>query len=79
MILGLITGFALWSLTHPGPSPPQPTRLSVVLPASQRLTGETRDQVTLSPDGTYLAYVANAQTEAQDVRVPCRVEIGIQK
>ena len=58
LLLGVgISGLAIWNLK---PSPPQPvTRMVVTLPPGQQLAGlENGSAVTLSPDGTHLAYVA---------------------
>ena len=62
VIGGLVTGIVAWNLTGSGESTSPPvTRFSVFLPAGQELTGNMRDQVALSRDGAYLAYVADNQ------------------
>jgi eukaryotic-like serine/threonine-protein kinase len=55
--LAAITGLAIWNLK---PSPPRPvSRTVITLPPGQQLAGlENGPAVTLSPDGTRLAYVA---------------------
>ena len=59
LVLG---GFTVWSLTRPEPAPPAPiTRMSIVLPQTQRLTGTNRRSVAISPTGTHVVYVANEQ------------------
>jgi len=53
-----ISGIAIWNLK---PLPPRPvSRLTITLPAGQRLAGlNAGSVVALSPDGTHLAYVAS--------------------
>ena len=56
LLLAAIIGLAIWDLK---PSPPRPvSRTVITLPPGQRLAGLDQPAVALSPDGTYLAYVA---------------------
>ena len=55
----VIAGVAIWSLTRPEVRPI--TRIPLVLPADQQLTGTNRHVVALSPDGSHLVYTANQQ------------------
>jgi Tol biopolymer transport system component/predicted Ser/Thr protein kinase len=58
LVLGVgVASLATWSLK---PAPPRPvTRTVITLPPGQQLAGlENGPAVTLSPDGTHLAYVA---------------------
>ncbi|MDA2924229.1 protein kinase [Acidobacteria bacterium AH-259-L09] len=59
VMMTLLAGVAIWSLTRPEPRPI--TRVSVVLPSTERLSGTSRHVVALSPDGTHLVYAANEQ------------------
>jgi hypothetical protein len=56
LLVGLVTGLAVWNLK---PSPPRPvSRTVITLPPGQRLAALDQPAVALSPDGTHLAYVA---------------------
>ena len=57
LLVAAITGLAFWNLR---PSLPRPvSRLMITLPPGQELGGiENGAAVTISPDGTHLAYVA---------------------
>jgi Tol biopolymer transport system component len=57
LLVAVVTGLAVWNLK---PTPPQPvTRTVITLPPGQQLAGlDSGLAVTLSPDGTQLAYVA---------------------
>src|SRR5579864_1736000 len=58
LLLGVtIGGIAIWNLK---PSPPRPvSRFTVTLPPGQQLAGlDSGPAVAMSPDGSYLAYVA---------------------
>jgi eukaryotic-like serine/threonine-protein kinase len=48
-------------LLRPRPSSPTPVRFVHALGEQERLTGSTRQQVAITPDGTQLVYVANNQ------------------
>jgi serine/threonine-protein kinase len=56
LLVGLVTGLAVWNLK---PMLPRPvTRAVITLPPGQRLARLNEPAVALSPDGAYLAYVA---------------------
>jgi serine/threonine protein kinase len=58
LILSVVVGVAIWNLKAPSPQPV--TRTVINLPLGQQLAGlESGPAVALSPDGTYLVYVAN--------------------
>jgi eukaryotic-like serine/threonine-protein kinase len=58
LLLAVVTGFAIWNL-KPSPSRTAVSRFTVTLPPGQQLAGlQNGPAVALSPDGTYLAYVA---------------------
>ena len=55
----IIAGIAVWNLKPAPPAPRPVSRLTITLPPGQQLGGlEYGPAVTLSPDGTHLAYVA---------------------
>ena len=57
VVLSIVIGLAAWSLK---PLPPQPvTRTVINLPPGQRLAQLDRPAVTISPDGSQVAYVAS--------------------
>jgi serine/threonine-protein kinase len=64
LLAAVITGLAVWNLK---PSLPQPvSRLVINLPPGQQLAGlENGPAVSLSSDGTYLAYVARQGSTQQ--------------
>jgi Tol biopolymer transport system component len=56
LLVGLVSGLAVWNLK---PSPPRPvTRTVITLPPGQRLAVTDQPAVALSPDETQLVYVA---------------------
>jgi serine/threonine protein kinase/Tol biopolymer transport system component len=58
LVLSVVVGVAIWNL-KPSPSPQPVSRYVITLPPGQQLAGlENGPAVTLSPDGTHLAYVA---------------------
>ena len=59
----VISSVAVWNLARPEPAPASPvTRLTVVLPADQQLSGSFQEhRVALSSDGTHVVYLANQQ------------------
>ena len=60
LVLGMVVaGLAVWYLRTPEPSPV--TRFYYVLPEDQRFTSAGRPLVAVSPDGSRMVYVANAQ------------------
>ncbi len=62
LLLGaMIASLAIWNLKPAPASPPKPvSRLTITLPPGQQLAGfDGGSAVTLSPDGTRLAYVAS--------------------
>ena len=62
LIVGVVTGLAVWTLTRPALAPPAPvTRMSIVLPQTQVPTNTGRRGVAISPTGTHVVYVANEQ------------------
>jgi Tol biopolymer transport system component/tRNA A-37 threonylcarbamoyl transferase component Bud32 len=62
----VIAGLTVWNL-KPAPAPRRITRYSITLPQGQQLAGlDDAPAVALSPDGTYLAYVAT-QGGAQQI------------
>jgi eukaryotic-like serine/threonine-protein kinase len=67
LIVATVAGFAVWNL-KPAPSLPRPvTRTVITLPPGQQLASfDIGPAVALSPDGTYLAYVA-AQGGSQQI------------
>src|SRR6202521_3645350 len=68
LLLGAaIAGLAIWNLKPSFAPPPQPvSRLVINLPPGQQLAGlESGSAVALSPDGTYLAYVARQSGNQQ--------------
>ncbi|MDA2928243.1 hypothetical protein MYX78_13620, partial [Acidobacteria bacterium AH-259-G07] len=55
----LIASFLVWNLK---PAPPRALmRFALVLPATERLTGRSRNMVAFSPDGKHVVYSANQQ------------------
>jgi eukaryotic-like serine/threonine-protein kinase len=60
LLLGaVIVSLAIWNLKPAPPSPQKPvSRFTITLPPGQQLAGLGDLAVTLSPDGTHLAYVA---------------------
>jgi len=58
-LIAIIAIVGFWILTRPEVRPI--TRLPLILPSDQQLTGTSRHVVALSPDGTRLVYTANAQ------------------
>jgi eukaryotic-like serine/threonine-protein kinase len=58
LLVATVTGLAVWNL-KPTPSVPRPlTRTVIDLPSGDRLAALDDPAVTISPDGTELAYVA---------------------
>ena len=60
VIVGLLTGLAVWALTRSGPVTSQPARFVVTTPPDGplRLTGSQTD-VAISPDGTRIVYMSS--------------------
>jgi serine/threonine-protein kinase len=56
LLVGLVTGLAVWNLKPVLPRPV--SRTVITLPPGQRLAGLDQPALALSPDGTHLAYVA---------------------
>ena len=62
LLVAVVSGFAVWSLTRPSPLPADPVvRFSVPLGPEQAFTRSGRHLVALSPDGTQLVYQADSQ------------------
>ena len=59
LMLGVITGVAVWSVVHREPTPRPVIRFSLPLPPDETLTAAGRQAVALSSDGTRLVYSAN--------------------
>src|SRR6185436_20434955 len=59
-LTALVVGSGAW-LLRPQPNPPMVARLSITLPDGQFFSGTTRPLVAVSPDGSQVAYVANAR------------------
>jgi serine/threonine-protein kinase len=57
LVVGLITGFAVWNLRPAAPR--ELMRFSYSLPEDQQFSNTGRSVIALSPDGTKLVYVAN--------------------
>ena len=66
-------GLAVWSTTRPAPAPV--TRTSIVLPRSQRLSGLNGRAVAVSPTGSHVVYVADAQLYLRAMDEPRAVPI----
>jgi eukaryotic-like serine/threonine-protein kinase len=65
VVVAVIAGYAVWNL-KPLPLPQRVTRTVITLPPGQELAGmENGAAVALSPDGTYLAYVASQGGDQQ--------------
>ena len=64
IIVGVVTGLAVWVLTQTAPVTPAVTRLSVVLPEGISGTGAYHNRIALSPSGTHLVYAGNARAFA---------------
>ena len=60
VVAAAITGLLAWT-TRPSASPIAVTRFPVTLPEGQFLSGLTRNGITISPDGTQIAYVGNSR------------------
>jgi serine/threonine-protein kinase len=60
VLVGVLVATAAWTL-RPVPATPPITRFSITVPDSQVFTTTTRRMLTISPDGTQIAYVANAR------------------
>ena len=61
LLIGVITGVAVWSVTYREPPPRPVVRSSLTLPPGVSLTNTGRHVVALSSDGTHLVYSANNQ------------------
>src|SRR5262245_46973539 len=61
-----IAGGVVWSVKPPAPGAPV-VRFSIPLPDEQRFSGTTRQILTIAPDGTRLAYVANSRVYIRSV------------
>ena len=63
-----LTAIAVWNL-KPAPhvQPPTVARFDLALSSGQRFTNTGRHLLAVSPDGTQLAYVANAQVHLRDL------------
>ena len=59
LVAGSLAAFAAWRLRPPPPAPV--TRFSLSLPKGQHFSNLGRRSITVSPDGTRIAYVANRQ------------------
>jgi len=59
-LAAVVVAAVAWKL-RPIPNPPIVSRFSFSLPQDQSFSGATRQMVTISPDGTRLAYVANSR------------------
>ena len=67
LILAGLSAAAAW-LLKPAPIAPRPiTRFTLTLPAAQTLSGLTRRAVAISPDGKWLAYIANDSIYVRDL------------
>jgi serine/threonine-protein kinase len=60
IVLAVITGIAVWTLTGAAPATPKVTRASITLPAAAG-TATNHSRIALAPDGTYLVYAGNDQ------------------
>ena len=62
LLLALVmAGLVVWSVTRPPTSALHVSRFSIVLPQTQTRTNTGRRGVAVSPAGTHVVYVANAQ------------------
>ena len=60
VVVALVTGLSVWSLTRPAPpSPGLVTRFPIPLAADQTFTFPARPLVAISPDGSQVVYAAN--------------------
>jgi len=62
-LVAIVAVFAAWNLKPEAPGPV--SRFSHVLPEGQAFTSDDRDIVAVSPDGSRMVYVANAQLHAR--------------
>jgi Tol biopolymer transport system component len=60
VLVGVLVATAAWTL-RPTPAKTPIVRFSIPVPESQVFTTVTRHMLTISPDGTQIAYVANAR------------------
>ena len=61
----LVAGLALWNLSSPSSTLQTAMGLVVTLPTNEQMANLDRPALTLSPDGTHLAYVATRNGTAQ--------------
>jgi len=59
--LVVFAGLFAWSMMRSPSSPPKVSRGEIVIPRNQERTNTGRRAIAISPDGTYIAYVANRQ------------------
>ena len=61
VISGLVTGFAVWTLTRAVPVTPRITRLHMMLPPGVTVNDSLHYRIALAPDGTHVAYAGSDQ------------------
>ena len=71
VVVGLLTGLAMWSLGNAGSAEPQAvTRATITLPSSQQLEQAPGHVLVLSPDASTLVYIGISEGEQQLYRRP---------